>query len=172
VGYWTSIAVDSGNLPHISHAGLYGTLRYTHWDGSIWQSEIVLDEYQGIYQASYGYTSIALDGNDGVHLSAGRVFPLSNDRALLYATQNGGTWDTVVVDSNALTPGASHVGENSALALDPTTGVPRISYARAGVPGGSLWYTEAPIPEPSTGLLLLGTLLGIGWQKPRSVGGT
>ena len=75
VGYYSSIALDNQDNPHISYEGEQG-LNYVRWDGMDWHST-VLDWRVGLD----GYTSLALDGDGFPHIA------YCNDRsdALEYA---------------------------------------------------------------------------------------
>jgi hypothetical protein len=118
VGYYTSIALDSGNRPHISYSKYDVTsrvcddLKYAYYDGSFWQIETV-DSAGDVG----GYTSIALDSNNRPHIS---YYDATNDD-LKYAYFDGSFWQIETVDS------AEDVGEWTSIALD-TSDRPHISY--------------------------------------------
>jgi hypothetical protein len=118
VGYYTSIALDSGNRPHISYCKYDVTsrvcddLKYAYYDGSFWQNETV-DSAGDVG----GYTSIALDSNNRPHIS---YYDATNDD-LKYAYFDGSFWQNETVDSG------EDVGEWTSIALD-TSDRPHISY--------------------------------------------
>ncbi|PIU68017.1 MAG: hypothetical protein COS84_02255, partial [Armatimonadetes bacterium CG07_land_8_20_14_0_80_40_9] len=65
VGYWTSIALDSSNYPHISYFDeTNDDLKYAKWNGTFWDIQAV-DSEGNVGQ----YTSIALDSNNYPHIS-------------------------------------------------------------------------------------------------------
>ncbi len=65
VGQYTSLALDSGDHPHISYYDSTNTnLKYAYYDGSAWHTE------NGDWTAAVGqYTSLALDSADHPHIS-------------------------------------------------------------------------------------------------------
>ena len=120
VGYlsqYTSIALDSGDKPHISYADItlwdeMGDLKYVHWTGSGWWIETV-DSAGDIRD-----NSIALKWSP--HIS---YYDATNDD-LKYARWTGSTWSIETVDSAGL------VGRHNSIALD-SGDKPHISYAQA-----------------------------------------
>ena len=60
VGYYTSLALDSSDYPHISYYDSTNRdLKYAYWDGAAWQVETVDSD------GDVGYnTSLALDSSD------------------------------------------------------------------------------------------------------------
>ena len=68
VGKWTSIALDSGDLPHISyHDESLTLLKYAHYDGNEWNT-VTVDGTAESDHLGKG-TSIALDSFDHPHIS-------------------------------------------------------------------------------------------------------
>ncbi|MCK4688810.1 MAG: T9SS type A sorting domain-containing protein [Candidatus Marinimicrobia bacterium] len=62
-GFYTSLALDANDRPHIS-SGVYGSdLRYAYWDGSDWQIEVV-DNTVGC-----DWTSLAIDDSGYCHIA-------------------------------------------------------------------------------------------------------
>ncbi|UCE36350.1 MAG: PQQ-binding-like beta-propeller repeat protein [Thermoplasmata archaeon] len=111
-GYYTSIALDSQDYPHISYYS-DGNLKYTKWDGNSWNIETVDDN--GTTGVS---TSISLDSNDNAHISYYHFLPPQN---LKYAKWDGSSWNIEIVDSNG------NVGFSSSLELD-SNNYPHIIY--------------------------------------------
>lgn len=62
-GFYTSLALDSNDRPHISSAEYMSDLRFAYWDGSNWQIEVVDST---VYCA---WTSIAIDDNGYCHIA-------------------------------------------------------------------------------------------------------
>ena len=112
VGYWTSIALDSGDHPHISYYdGNHQDLKYAYHDGSTWHIKTV--DSAG---ATGLDTSIAVDSGDHPHISYGSTHP----RSLKCAYHDGSTWHIETVDS-------VDVGEYTSIAVD-SGDHPHISY--------------------------------------------
>lgn len=86
----TSLAVDSGDAPHISYGG-FGELRYAHWTGTNWVTATV-DSGSGVGQ----YTSLALDSNDRPHIS----YQDGGNEVLKYAYWTGTAWAFDIIDDN------------------------------------------------------------------------
>jgi hypothetical protein len=115
----TSIAIDSNNKAHISYSleifdfqdRFLFDLKYATNASEIWvTSTIDSDAYLG------GYTSIAMDSNDKVHIS------YYFDRNLKYATNASETWNTSMVDSSSW-----DAGDYNSIAVDSNNKV-YISY--------------------------------------------
>jgi hypothetical protein len=65
VGYYTSVALDSGDNPHISYRDMGNRdLKYARWNGTGWNIETVDSDGSVGY-----YTSLALDSGDSPHIS-------------------------------------------------------------------------------------------------------
>jgi len=113
VGRYSSIAIDSNNVPHISYYDATNhNLKYAKKSGGVWTKETVH------FTGDVGlYTSIAIDSNNVPHIS---YYDISN-KNLKYAKKVAGVWTKETVDS----PG--DVGEYSSIALDANSN-PHISY--------------------------------------------
>lgn len=114
-GQWTSLAVDTSNLPHISYHAQDGQyrfgLKYASYDGAAWHVEMV-DDTPG----TGWYTSLAIDSSDRPHIA----YHHAHD-ALMYARRESSGWHIEVVDSGG------DVGEHASLRLD-SGGQPAIAY--------------------------------------------
>ncbi len=108
-GSYTSIAIDSGDKPHISYGG--AGLRYAFWDGSAW-------DINPVYTYCSDDTSIALDSLDNPHIS---FYDWLNDD-LMYAFWDGFAWYITSVDDTT----SMSIWETS-IALDSSNN-PHISY--------------------------------------------
>lgn len=143
VGWWTSLALDpTTGDPRISYTDRNNDdLRYAAWNGSVWQVEIV-DAVGGVGFES----SLALDPATGYPRISYRGLATTGDNTLKYAAWNGSVWQIETVDAGG------SLGQYTSLALDPTTGDPRISYYD-GFPNEDLKYAAlAPgeVPPSST----------------------
>ncbi len=93
-----SLALDSKQRPQIAYVDQSGSIRYTHWDGAVWQKNVI-----PFSNGVASYTSIALDGNDYPQISfverqgPGRTVP--HLRSLAW---NGKFWVVRTVDSDAV----------------------------------------------------------------------
>ena len=123
VGGYTSTAVDSQNMVHISYYDWTDkALMYTRWDGVSWTTPVMVDGNPAIKEYDVGkYSSIAVDKNGQVHIS------YFDDRYenLRYATGSGNSWDTKVIDEGGY-PNFAYGGFTS-IVLD-SEGNPYISY--------------------------------------------
>ena len=121
-GTYTSIALDSNDAVHISYYRIADGLKYatcsnnctnaSNWD--------IVSINSGSHRI--GTTSIAIDSNDGVHIS----FYDENNDDLDYATCSSGctsasNWDIVSVDTTGT------VGPYNSIAIDSNDGI-HISY--------------------------------------------
>jgi len=113
-GWYNSLALDSGDNPHISYRQVYdgeSNLKYAYHDGTNWHIETV----DGSDRIGY-CTSIAVDSGDNPHIS---YYDAANDD-LKYAYYDDG-WHIQTVDS------FGSVGDYNSLALDSGDN-PHISY--------------------------------------------
>lgn len=141
MGFYTSIAVDQENHPHISYYdSSSGRLKYASYDGSAWT--LVVVDSGGVGR----YSSIALDGGDLPVISY--AWGLS---ALKLARYDGGTWQIQTVDTD------DNPGQCTSLALD-STGQPHISYRtytsdllRYAAYDGQTWHIEQVDSEGAVG---------------------
>lgn len=114
VGWFTSIALDENNQPHISyHDGTNGNLKYAYWDGSEWLIQTI--DSEGV--VGYWRTSLAIGPNNFPHIS---YYDETNGN-LKYTHWDGSDWQIVTVDND------DDVGGYSSLAMDEN-GYPHISY--------------------------------------------
>ena len=114
-GQYNSIAIDSNGFRHVAYYSGYTTgysLMYATDMSGTWNREVVDSSATYIGQ----HTSIAIDSNDKVHIS---YFDDTNTD-LKYATNAGGAWATVSVDT-------SSVGKYTSIAVD-SNDVVHISY--------------------------------------------
>jgi hypothetical protein len=116
-GLGSSIAIDSGDLPHISYKNVSNQdLRYAHWTGSAWDIQVVDSPGNvGVYAA------IELDANDYPHIAYMETLTLNNAN-LKYAKWNGTGWENETVDN------AANVGYFCDIALD-LNDIPHITYS-------------------------------------------
>ncbi|MCD4732615.1 hypothetical protein K8R78_00070, partial [bacterium] len=114
VGFYTSMALDSSDYPHISYYAKLDVydLKYARWDGSAWQIETVDSE------GDVGkHSSLVLDSSGNPHIS----YRDNINDDLKYAHWNGSAWQIETVDS------VGNVGTYTSLELD-SSGYPHISY--------------------------------------------
>jgi hypothetical protein len=95
VGWETSLAFDSQDLPHISYmdrkSGV-GKLKYAYYDGLNWQTELIDTE------GDCGHdTSIAIDSNDRVHIAH-----VDWEHTPRYVFDNGSYWEIEVIGDGDL----------------------------------------------------------------------
>ncbi|MFL2985198.1 MAG: putative Ig domain-containing protein [Candidatus Poseidoniaceae archaeon] len=114
-GQYNSIAIDSNGFRHVAYYSGYTTgytLTYATDMSGTWTREVV--DSSALYIGQH--TSIAIDSNDKVHIS---YFDDTNTD-LKYATNAGGAWATVSVDT-------SSVGKYTSIAID-SNDIVHISY--------------------------------------------
>lgn len=100
VGRGASIALDSHGYPHISYFDqTQVTLKYAAYDGSQWQVTTV----DNVELIGFNFrTAIAVDSRDRVHIVYSAYHFQNPDwyGRLKYATFDGSTWSTMVVDQS------------------------------------------------------------------------
>ena len=113
-GSFSSLAIDSNNVVHISHAETdeEHELRYCNNTAGSW-SCIAIETGITVAQA----TSLAIDSSDVVHLS----YDENTGDNLRYCNNTGGTWSCASIETS------NDVGEDSSLAID-TNDVVHISH--------------------------------------------
>jgi len=138
VGKYSSIAVNSSGNPGISYYdGPNGDLKYASWDGQTWSLQTVDGDTASNEPGDSGkYTSLKLDSLGNPHIS---YYDVTNGD-LKYAYWRVGTWHYVTVDGYH--SATDDVGHYSSLALDPTSGAPRIAYY--DVANKDLRYAKLP----------------------------
>lgn len=115
-GYMPSMVMDVEGNPHIASLGDgEKTLKYSHFDGTNWQVQMV-DTCESA--ESFYFPSIALDEDGGVHIS---YYIGANRNDLLYAYFDGQNWVRETVDTNG------DAGIFSSIAID-SEGDPCIGY--------------------------------------------
>lgn len=128
VGWWTSLALDTGGSPHISYFDFTNLdVKYARLSDTVWLSEPV--DYRGEGGYWHAGTSLELDQADNPHI----CYHDANNDDLKLAYSNGTTWIIQTVDSEG------DVGAYCSLALDPL-GCPHISYYDAT--NGDLKYAH------------------------------
>jgi len=113
-GRASSLAIDSDNFPHISWSGSGYAFMYSKWTGFTWETTTIASEAR--------HNSIGLDNNNTPHIS---YFIAGSDNYLKYATYNGTSWDTEIVD---LPPPSGAYGSRNTLTLDGNN-LPHIAYS-------------------------------------------
>jgi hypothetical protein len=111
-GWFPSIALDSGDRPHISYVEDLD-LKYAKWTGSAWSIETLETDLASLF----GDTSIAVDSSDRPHI----CYYNGVNRDLKYARWTGSAWSVETVDADG------EVGECASIALD-SNNRPHISY--------------------------------------------
>jgi len=139
VGDHTSIALDSGDRPHISYYDEGNRdLKYAYYDGVNWVKETV-DSTGNVGRD----TAIALDSGDRPHIS----YSDGGNRDLKYAYYDGVNWVKETVDSTG------NVGWFTSIALD-SGDRPHISYSDGGNSDLEYSYYDArAVPVDKLGLL-------------------
>lgn len=112
VGWYTSIAVDGSNHPHISyHHYSDGRLYYAHDDGTGWDTDLVDSGNTGLF------TSIAVTSTGTPHIA----YYDPDREELWYATPGATDWATMEIDDNG------NVGQYVSIGLTGGNS-PRVSY--------------------------------------------
>lgn len=138
-GKFTSIAVDSQNIPHISYQRTdQSELKYAKEDGG-WALEIV----DGVATNTGWHTSLALDSQNNPHIA----YYDSTENSLKYAYWSGSQWTIDVVNQE------SNQGSYPCLLVDENNKV-HISYYSQG-------------PYDNNGKLVYGTYEGSSWDLTR-----
>ena len=116
IGYYTSLALDSADNPHISYYdSTNGDLKYVHkLLAGGWSAPVTVDSAGNVGW----YTSLALDSADNPHISYLDVTNVD----LKYVHKVGGIWSAPVTLGSA-----GDVGLYNSLALDSADN-PHISY--------------------------------------------
>lgn len=143
VGQYSSLALDP--LTGAPRIGYYdatsGALKYAARDGATWQI-MVADDGKG-YSDAGADCSLALDPATGYPRLSARRTSLDPDdywSGPFYAAWDGATWQSTPVDGYP--SGGRNTGYATALALDPVTGAPRISYQNRSWYDGDLRYAS------------------------------
>jgi len=135
VGWISSIALDSGDKPHISYLDYSNkALKYAYWSGSAWFITSV-DTAGNVGPC----TSIALDSSENPHIS----YYDDTNEDLKYAYWSGSAWSITSVDT------AGVVGWHTSIALYSSDN-PHISYFDNS--NDDLKYARYD-PEPSINLV-------------------
>jgi hypothetical protein len=150
VGWYTSLAIDSSNNPHISYyEENNGFLKYASKSNGSWTTEVV-DSSGDVWR----FTSLAIDSSNNPHISYFNI----TDKDLKYASKSNGSWTKEVVDSSG------DVGRFTSIALDSSSNI-HISYYNATFPF-SLKYASATLPRSVESPITVGevTLSGLKYR--------
>lgn len=145
VGRYSSIALDSNGLPHISCSYNSTNVLYAFFDGNSWGASILTCPRGG-----GEYTSIVLDSYDDVHIS---FFNGTGEDHLEHAYYHDSAWEFFVIDESSTT-----IGWYSSISFAPlnTLGVAYKDVANANVKyawfnGG--WNVESPLETDGTAIV-------------------
>lgn len=152
VGWYQSLALDSGGYPHISYYDYSNNnLKYAYQDATGWHIEVVDGGAPWPAEDEIGsYNSIVIDSNGYPHIS----YADEENETLKYAYKDAGGWHITTVDTN-LGTWCVHTGQR-AIALD-SSGYPHIIYYRHTSPpsndrdlkyaykDGTGWHTEIAV---------------------------
>lgn len=153
--WYSDIALDTNNRPHISYSSDDYDLKYAYYDGSIWHTEMV-DSYGDVGR----FNSIALDSNNRPHISYANYTGFTPDYRLNYAHYDGSAWSLQVVD-------AAYSTWATSIAVD-SSDRPHISYC-GGSPNfylmhayysGSIWNVETVDSSGNVGMWYNSIALG------------
>jgi hypothetical protein len=141
VGHFTSLALDSSGNAHIGYyAATAGEVRHAEWNGVSWDIEAVVT---GI-TASPDHLTLAIDGTDQAHIT---YLSKNGDgtSSVMYGLDAGSGWALETVVANSI---------NSSLDLvaDPSGDAHLVFENDLGE---LIYATNMPMPEPSTGILIL-----------------
>jgi hypothetical protein len=143
-GLYSSLALDRDDRPHIGYIGYHRTttttlpvhLKYTWYDGTVWQIEAAIE-----VPFAFGPTSLALDSAQRPHIAYVAALDQYSDPRLRYAWRDGTVWYSTTVDSLVEVDFVSlavDVLDHPHIAYyDVTHG--DLRYARYD---GRVWYTE------------------------------
>lgn len=128
-----SLALDSKQRPHISYTDFAGgRLRYAHWDGTVWKTEVVPLNSENI---NY-YQGLALTGDDRPNISFYEYRgPKDSDLKIRLRTVmwNGSYWELRTVDSD------EGSGKFNAIAAD-SQGRLHLAFANVSAGTGGMRY--------------------------------
>lgn len=140
VGWYTSLALDAVDHPHISYCDLTnGVLKHAASDGSLWNLATV--DRSGIVGTA---SSLALDQADVPHIGY-QCSLYGTNAELLYARRTGGSWVSEKVDGSD--------GRFTSIALD-SLGQPHVCYSNAGLRyarfDGTVWVSQTVVGDVGT----------------------
>jgi len=144
VGLWTSIAVNSANVPSISYMSeKYDDLKYAKKGGSGWDVTNVSEETGRKDNLEGVFTSLVIDVNGNPHISY-LDFTTAGNYKLRHAYINKGAWNTESVDSGV------GIGYDTSIARNSDSTQMTISYYDAK--NGKLKYATGNSGNWSTHL--------------------
>jgi len=123
VGLYASLALDSMGRPHIAYYdAANGALKYAIRNVTGGWNVVTVDSGGPANNDVGSYCSLVLNPLNEPRIS----YYDATSKNLKYAALEYGVWSTEVVDTEG------EVGSNTAIALDPVTGLPRIAYRDDG----------------------------------------
>ena len=135
MGYFTSLALDASDRPHMSYKGPHSDLKYAWHDGSIWHTEVVTSN------TGLGESALTLDQAGHPQIAIVRtVDPWGAEYELWYAWHDGIDWHFELVIAER--------AQDISLALS-REGDPHISYFTAS-PGVKHAYKQDGIWQVET----------------------
>jgi hypothetical protein len=142
VGLHTSLALDSSGNAHVGYySATAGEVRHAVWNGVSWDIEVVAT---GII-TDPGHLTLSIDGLDRTHITylSGNGDGTSS---VMYGVDDGSVWGLETVVTNSIFSSLDLVAD--------ATGHGHLVFESDA---GELIYAlrSVPIPEPSTGLLML-----------------